>query len=210
VSDIKLIVKTFTSAPTIRTKTFVPAQVNSGVASAALITLSKADVTRIVSIVTSGGIDVTDSYELLSNVKDTHYETSQIRLKSGETAPAGTLTITFSYFEHSGTGDFFTADSYSGITYKNIPTYTMSNGERIFMGSAIDYRQRITSGGALEKVGRHSFVTNDQLILDETFYLPRMDRVVLTRLGEFIALTGTPASVPALKPEIQNGITLGH
>lgn len=208
VSDIKLIVKTFTSAPTIRTKTFVPAQVNSGVASAALITLSKADVTRIVSVVTSGGIDVTDSYELLSNVKDTHYETSQIRLKSGETAPAGTLTITFSYFEHSGTGDFFTADSYSGIPYKNIPTYTMSNGERIFMGSAIDYRQRITSGGALEKVGRHSFVTNDQLILDETFYLPRMDRVVLSRLGEFIALTGTPASVPALKPEIQNGITL--
>lgn len=208
VSDIKLIVKTFTSAPTIRTKTFVPAQVNSGVASAALITLSKADVTRIVSVVTSGGIDVTNSYELLSNVKDTHYETSQIRLKSGETAPAGTLTITFSYFEHSGTGDFFTADSYSGIPYKNIPTYTMSNGERIFMGSAIDYRQRITSGGALEKVGRHSFVTNDQLILDETFYLPRMDRVVLTRLGEFIALTGTPASVPALKPEIQNGITL--
>ena len=208
VSDIKLIVKTFTSAPTIRTKTFVPAQVNSGVASTALITLSKADVTRIVSVITSGGIDVTDSYELLSNVKDTHYETSQIRLKSGETAPAGTLTITFSYFEHSGTGDFFTADSYSGIPYKSIPTYTMSNGERIFMGSAVDYRQRITSGGALEKVGRHSFVTNDQLILDETFYLPRMDRVVLTRLGEFVALTGTPASVPVLKPEIKNAITL--
>ena len=208
VSDIKLIVKTFTSAPTIRTKTFVPAQVNSGMASAPLITLSKADVTRIVSVVTSGGIDVTRSYELLPNVKDTHYENSQIRLKPGETLPAGTLTITFSYFEHSAAGDFFTADSYAGIPYNNIPTYTMSGGEKIFMGSAIDYRQRITSSGALEKVGLHSFVTNDQLILDETFYLPRMDRVVLTRLGEFVALTGTPASVPALKPEIQNGITL--
>lgn len=208
VPDIKLIVKTFTSAPTIRTKTFVPAQVNSGVASATLITLSKADVTRIVSVITSGGVNVTNSYELLSNVKDTHYERSQIKLKSGETLPAGTLTITFSYFEHSASGDFFTADSYSGIPYNDIPTYTMSNGERIFMGSAVDYRQRITSSGALEKVGRHSFVTNDQLILDETFYLPRMDRVVLTHLGQFIALTGTPSSTPVLKPEINNAITL--
>ena len=207
-AGIKIIAKTFTSAPAIRTKTRVTNHVNSGLTAAETVVLSKADAISLTSVISSSGANVTSSYYLDSGAKDTHYDFASIKLKPGQAVPSGTLTVTFSYFEHGGTGDFFAPDSYSSIPYDAIPSYTTSRKEKIFLGSAVDYRQRITSAHVLETVGRHNFVTNDQLITDVTFYLPRMDKIVLTRLGEFRALQGVPSETPRLKPELPNSITL--
>lgn len=208
ISDIKVTVKTFCSAPTIRTKTLVQNAVNSGLVASKDVKLTKADVNKIVSIVTSTGVNVTGSYYLEVNAQDSYYDFSRIILRPGKAVPAGTLTVTFNYFNHGASGDFFAPDSYNSIPYNTIPTYKLSTGDQVFMGSAIDYRQRLTSANVLETVGRHAFVTNDQLVTDVTYYQGRMDRVVVTNLGRFLALDGKPADDPKLRNELANSITL--
>ena len=203
-----VIAKIYSSAPTIRTKTLVPNFVNGPIAASASITLSKADVVFIQSIVSSTAGDVTSLYTLDTGARDSYYDFASIKLKAGESVPSGNLTITYIYFEHGGSGDFFAPNSYSSIEYKHIPTYKLSDGTKKFLGSVLDFRQRITSSEVLEAIGNHSFVPNDQFISDVTFYLPRVDKVVLTRLGEFKVLAGTPSEKPMLKAELPNSITL--
>lgn len=205
---VRIIAKTFCSAPVVRNKTLVESFVNTGLTPANVVVLTKADAYKLKSVVTSGGVDVTDSYTLDTGARDTYYDFASLVLKSGEPVPAGPLTVEFSYFEHGPSGDFFAPTSYSGVQYNNIPYYTTSTGKKIFLGSAVDYRQRRTSSNNLEKVGRHAFVTDDQLITDITYYMGRTDRVMLTKAGEFILLTGTPSLTPQLPNEIPDAITL--
>lgn len=205
---VRIIAKTFCSAPVSRTKTLVSSFVNTGLTPSARVQLTKADAFKLISVVTSGGVNVTDSYVLDTGARDTYYDFASIVLKSGEAVPTGTLTVTFSYFEHGPTGDFFTPTSYVGVQYEDIPYYTTANGSSIFLGSAVDYRQRRTSANALEKVGRHAFVTDDQLITDITYYMGRSDRVMLTKAGKFILVQGAPALSPQLPAEIPDAITL--
>lgn len=205
---VRVIAKTFCSAPVSRTKTLVSSFVNTGLTPSARVQLTKADAFKLISVVTSGGVNVTDSYVLDTGARDTYYDFASIVLKTGEAVSTGTLTVTFSYFEHGPTGDFFTPTSYVGVQYEDIPYYTTASGSSIFLGSAIDYRQRRTSANALEKVGRHAFVTDDQLITDITYYMGRSDRVMLTKAGKFILVQGEPALSPQLPAEIPDAITL--
>lgn len=205
---VRVIAKTFCTAPVPRTKTLVSSFVNAGLTSAAKVTLTKADGFKLQSIVTSGGVNVTDSYTFDGGARDSFYDFASISLKPGQALPAGTLTVTFSYFEHAPAGDFFTPTSYVGVQYNEIPYYKTTSGTKIFLGSAIDFRQRRTSTNTLEKVGRHAFVTDDQVITDITYYMGRHDRAMLTKRGEFIVIAGEPSLNPQLPPEISDAITL--
>lgn len=209
VGSINVIAKTFSSSPVIRTKSLVPNFVNSGLTASASVALTKADAVSLISVVSSTGANVTSSYYLDTGARDAFYDVARIILKNGESVPTGTLTVTYSYFDHGVSGDFFAPDSYASVPYESIPTYTTSTNEKIFLGSAVDYRQRLTAAGfGLEMSGRNSFVANDQLITDITYYLPRMDRVVLTHLGEFKVLQGAPSETPKIRAELPNSITL--
>ena len=62
----------------------------------------------------------------------------------------GRLLIVCNYFAH-GTGEFFSVDSYSGIDYKDIPTYTSTrvdpevrapSGE-FDLRDTVDFRPRV-------------------------------------------------------------------
>lgn len=205
---VRIIAKCFCTAPAIRSKTLVTSFANTGLVASARVRLTKADAYKLISVTTSGGVDVTDSYTLDTGARDSYYDFAEIVLKAGEAVPTGTLTVLFSYFEHAPAGDFFAPTSYSGIQYEDIPTYTTSTGEKIFLGSAVDYRQRRTSTNGVEKVGRHAFVTDDQLITDIVYYMGRNDRIMLTKRGEFIALKGQPSLTPQLPNEIADAITL--
>lgn len=207
---VSVVAKTYCRAPVHKTKTLVSGFTNSA-AAAARVKLSKADIYELTSVTVAGSttpIDITDSYYLDSGARDAHYEFGSIILRPGVPVPEGTLTITFSYFEHAGSGDFFTVASYSSMEYENIPSYTTSRGEEIFLGSAIDYRPRRTSVGNLSNTGRHSFVSNQQLIMDITYYLPRNDRLMLTHNGEFKLISGIPSNQPKLPTEVDNAITM--
>ena len=153
--------------------------------------LGQEDVFDITSIVHSVDGTVTSKYTLNSGQSDEFYTQSFITLTSGQTTPTnGTLTVTLSYFAHTGgAGDYFSIDSYpvSTIGYENVPVY---NG--IKLANALDFRKKKSVTGSV-----------DVLNPDCTFstqisqYLPRIDKVVVSASSEFKIISGNPALIPS-------------
>lgn len=179
---IHLYVQVRKTAATPRTKT-LQTHTMSGVTAASTVTLAHTDVTVIDSIV-SGGIDVTNRYELVTGQTDYSYEISSLKLKYGYSVPGGTLTIAYKYFSH-GPGDFFSVDSYAGLgaDYLDLIKNYVSpiDGKVYVLRDCIDYRS-----------GTNSIVNDSIVSTSIQRYMPRTDLIVLDKSGTISVITGTP------------------
>ena len=114
------------------------------------ITGQTSTATATLGTFTAGSKNITDRFTLDTGQRDNFYDISRIVRKGGKPTPVGKLLIVGNYFAH-GTGDFFTVDSYSGIDYKEIPTYTSTrvdpevrapSGE-FDLRDSVDFRPRV-------------------------------------------------------------------
>ena len=61
--------------------------------------------------------DVKEYYDFDNGQRDNFYGISKITIKPGTNfVPTGRLLVKYEFFTHDGTGDFFSVDSYSGLT----------------------------------------------------------------------------------------------
>ena len=106
--------------------------------------------TATISNITAGSKNITDRFTLDTGQRDNFYDISRIVRKGGKPTPVGQLLVVSNYFAHS-TGDFFTVDSYGGVDYKEIPTYTATrvdpevrepSGE-FDLRDSVDFRPRV-------------------------------------------------------------------
>jgi hypothetical protein len=179
------------------------------------ILLTHADVLRIKDIrVNPGNYDsyvdanstsVLDRYIFDDGQRTTHYQQASITLKPNQAPPAGAVRITYDYFNHTGTGNYFSVDSYSAAIanptndfgYEDIPSFPVRNQngitETVFLHDVIDYRPVISGANGftpeLPKIGEDF---NTSL----AYYLPRWDKLVLDSVGRFNIISGTPARDP--------------
>jgi len=174
-----------------------------------VISLGKADALKIRQILmttapgaitsTSTFVDITSHYDLDNGQRDTHYDVASIVRKPSYGAPTGTIRIIFDYFSHSATGDYFSADSYLGIRYEDIPTY-VRNGSNVYLTDVIDYRPRMAddgsgftgTGGALAMPPKPGASTR----FSYSYYLGRIDKISLDVNGKFVVSKGTSAETP--------------
>ena len=182
----------------------------SGTLSNEELSLNKADIIRIVSVVqASGSINVTDRFTLDNGQRDNFYDVGKIILKPGASAPEGSITVTFDFYTH-GTGDYFTVDSYPAADYDSIPTFNGIGG-KFELRDCIDFRPRkedAANGGSDDFTGTGS--SNPQppkpghaLTAEVTHFMPRIDKLYLTRRGEFKIESGVPDTSPRA-PETPN------
>lgn len=183
--------------------------VDANTAQASTISLGKADIYRVHSIrmsnasfgsayTSSGSVDITNRYTVDNGQKVTFYDVGSISLKPNQPKPSGPIRITFDYFTH-GTGDFFSVDSYSGIDYKDIPTFI--HGSKTYqLRDCLDFRPRINDAGTgFTGTGA---VVNDFLdpasdvLTDYSYYLPRTDKIVLDKNGNFKFINGISSLNP--------------
>lgn len=181
-------------------------------------TVRKSDVFQIVSVVTTGSVDITDRFTLDTGQRDNYYDHGGLILKTGQSVSAGEypLTVTFDYFTHNGPG-FFAVDSYSDVDYADIPTYVSpDDGSTYPLRDVIDFRPRreddaistknidaYTGGNLLPAV-----TGSNVLISDYEFYLPRRDKLVLNRDKQFEIIPGVPDLNPVAPPDSPNAMTL--
>jgi len=175
-----------------------PAQANN-------ISLGKADGYRLVSVkmTTTGAfgdpaydntteVDITNRYDFNNGQKAFYYDRASITLKSGAAAPTAPIRITFDYFTHTS-GDFFSVDSYSDIAYDDIPTLTLG-GTQYVLRDCLDFRPRINDAGTgFSGTGANvgEFLDyEDDISTSYEFYLPRVDKVVLTNKGRIRIIKG--------------------
>ncbi len=113
------------------------------------MSLYKADIYQLDSVVDASGNDITSRYSLNNGQTDNTYDTGSITLLPGQQAPTSQVVITYDYFLH-GTGDCFTADSYLTLgdnATALIPSYTSASGVQYQLRDCLDFRSRRADSG---------------------------------------------------------------
>ena len=157
------------------------------------------DITSIVDATTSA--DITRNFTLDNGQRDNFYDRGSIKLKGGKATPAGNINITYRFFDHGTTGDFFAVNSYDlQVNYEDIPGHRQNNGESIPLYDVLDFRPRkangandFTSTGAIV----HPLPKNTDLInLDVNYYLGKKGKAFIHRDGYVGVRFGEPAFEP--------------
>lgn len=173
--------------------------------------------------------NVTGRYVLNTGQKDSYYDWGSIILKAGQTAPRGPLLVRYNRFKSTGTG-YFDVDSYTrlgsyenggtGLDYGSIPIFTSQDGLPYKLSDYLDFRP--VRKDATETFTANNFVLDVEestigpkisepdldIITDYEFYLPRIDRVILSKNRRFAVLRGEPSVNPVAPIEPDDAMTL--
>lgn len=163
------------------------------------IDLEHADIYKLESVIaTNEGNVITDAFTLDNGQRDSFYQKGSIHVTPGQ-ALNGNFQITYQYFEHSR-GDYFSVDSYSGVSYENIPEYINSAGTSYKLADCIDFRVLKDVAGGITPITYSGDMIrpNDTIRADATFYLPRIDVLWVNRDRQFGVSRGTPSLKPAI------------
>jgi hypothetical protein len=171
---------------------------------------------------TSFNISARFSYENGQN--GSFYDYGKINRKSEFSEPTKKLKIYFSdgYYQSTDNGDITTSQSYNSFNYsKEIQTI---NGIR--NTDIIDIRPRVSNYSVLENsrspfefhgrtfnsTGNSStyiLASNESIITTFSFYLGRIDRIYLTKDGNFQIKYGTPSEKPEKSVSVDDALEIG-
>lgn len=191
---------------TVQNTTLSGASLSSGV-----VSLGKADIIKINSIIDDDTTnDITERFKLDNGQRRSYYDIGKAILRSEYPTPSGTVTIDFDYFQHSP-GDYFSVDSYSTIDYEDIPTFVEGNTE-YKLSDCYDFRPRINDDGT-GFTGSGSSVGNivkpsNYITSDITSYLPRIDKLYLDYKGNFGITKGTSDRNPEVPEDPNDSMVL--
>lgn len=212
--------KSGTGTEKTKSLTTVTAQTYTTTATATVktISLGKADGFRLLSVLMDTGtfgsptgtysIDITDRYDFDDGQRFTHYDVAKIVLKDGRSAPTAPISVAFQYFTHSGTGDYFSVNSYtSTIAYDQIPYFA-----NVRLADVIDFRPRIDDTGAnfTGTGAKISLIPQRGVDINSFFsyYLSRKEKVALDLGGNFFNISGVSAVSPKEPNDPTNGMVL--
>ena len=163
----------------------------------------------------TNSIDVTDRYYFNSGQKDNYYDHASLVLKSGVNPPTGQTVAMIQYFSHDAVLGFFDADSYQSNTYANnqIPYYNSPYYGVFSLRDSIDFRPTRTIGTvsnvqSLVLNGLSLPQPDNAFLLNFDFYLPRIDKLQLTKEKVFRIKQGVPAQNPQAPADSDDAMTL--
>ena len=190
-----------------------------------LINFLDSGVNAISSTLNNGSPNITDQYTFYNGQTSTFYDYSYIFRKQGVSAPTRSLKILYTkgYYEASDSGDITTVNSYEGFDYgteiESVDNFR--NTDIIDARPRVDdYTVAVDSRSPFEFSGRtftgdkHSakfiFASDESETLSFNYYLPRLDRIYLTKDGLFQIKVGEPSDNPKLPGEINDAINVAN
>jgi hypothetical protein len=175
------------------------------------VKFSESNIVSTIQGITPGQyLNVSDRYTLDKGQKDQYYDYSRIVRKLGQPASSKRLLIIFNRYEvpTNDTGDLYTVNSYDQQRYlKDIPT--LPNGNRL--SDVLDFRPRVAyydsytlspfdydsrSFGSVPSNTTLVITPNESSLVGYSYYLPRIDKIVLNKEGQFSYLKGNSADNP--------------
>lgn len=197
-----------------KTKTLVT-QVDSGLVltgtTVRSVNLSYADGVKLISVISSVDGDVTDKFKFDGGQNNYFYGVSTLTLNAS-VEPTGTLEVTYQYFQHSLSGDYFTVDSYknSGIAdpnaldfISNVPTYYSTTDSTIYkLAECYDFRKIIGQQGDAP-------VNDSRITSSVNYYVGRIDLFGINISGDIVYIRGLPEEIPETPSEPDDTLILG-
>jgi hypothetical protein len=159
--------------------------------------------------------DITDHFYIDYGQRDDRYEHAKLILKDGYDSPSAKLLVHVDFYQHIyATGSnvsFFSVDSYSQEEYENgtIPIYTSSTGIVYNLRDCLDFRPTQILGDGDEKYTVPAISSPDETTeLSYDYYLPRIDKLVLSKDKEFRVIKGKAAPQPLPPADSDEAMTL--
>ena len=157
--------------------------------------------TKTINSFISGSPEISSRYTLDNGQRDNFYDHGSIKLRDGQTAPTGRISVVFTFFSHTGVG-YFSIDSYiSSVGFDDVPVYISPiTGEELQLRDCVDFRPRRTDGATtISNIELPSPNTNWSA--DYSYFLPRVDTVYLSRERKFGNNKGVPSltTVPPIR-----------
>ena len=188
--------------------------------------------------VTKGSKVVTSQFELDAGQKAHYYDVSKMTRLPQFTPPIRKILVIFDYFVHESSGDYFSNQSYTGITFKEIPKYKL-DGSINFLRDQIDFRPGVgelasgsglitspyfvncasldfgartfdTSGGAGGSTIFDVPKVNSEFRCDYCYYLPRADKLFLTHDNQLKVVKGVSSEDLPPPDNIDNAMLLAQ
>jgi len=165
--------------------------------------------------------EITNNYILDTGQRDGYYDHGHLTLKSGVAAPQGPIVVVFNYYSHgSGTSDglgYFSVDSYPNASTSNgyaaIPAYTSpTSGDVYQLRDCIDFRPRrqdaVNTSPSFTLQGVRFPIPDTNFGLNYSYYLARVDKLVLTKDLNFLVLEGISGQAPLPPNDLKGAMTL--
>ena len=190
-----------------------------------IINFVESGVSAIVSNLALNSTNVTRNYRLQGGQRSTIYDFARIVRTQGSSVPNRRLRVYYlsAEYDSSDTGDITLVDSYDAFDYSS--EISAFDGTRL--SDMIDARPRVSkySGGSgdrspLEFYGRnfnggqHSstnvIASDESISLDYNYYLPRVDRIYLSKDGVLTVKKGAPADNPSPPDEVSGAMNLAN
>ena len=190
-----------------------------------IVEFLESNVNGIASTLNQGSKNVTSDFNFFNGQTLTHYDYSYILRKQGIKEPTRKLKIVYArgFYDSSDTGDITTASSYDNFNYgkeiqsvkrfrntdildvrPRVNNYTVSTGSR----SPFEFDGREFTNG--NHSSSYVLASDESETLSFTYYLPRIDRLYLTKDGVFQLKIGEPSDNPKLPAEVSNGLNIAN
>lgn len=186
------------------------------------ITFQETGVTATISASENGDSDITSHFSFDSGQKSTIYDYSKISRNPNIKEPNKRLTVIFesANYLNSDVGDIVTSNSYRNFDYCEL-----GNVNGISLADIIDVRPRVSqynitenSRSPFEFLGRdfsnnssnpkNILASDESINLDYSFYLPRYDKLFLTKNSQIQLVVGVPAELPQPPNSIDNALEI--
>jgi hypothetical protein len=180
------------------------------------ITFKESNIETNLQGITNGNYtDRTSNYILDKGHKKQYSDYSKIVRKKNSSPPTNRLLVIFDNYktQSAESGDLFTANSYNKDRYtKDVPSISADRGTDI-----LDFRPRVNpfdpavttnkspfdfSARTFESITKYVVAPNESSIIGYTYYLPRIDKLVINKFEEVKLIKGVSADNPAPPTEI--------
>ena len=156
-------------------------------------------------------LDITNRFDIDLGQRPGVIKLAKLTLKPRNIICAGRPIVTYDYFGHSA-GDYASVNSYGDVDRNAIPKFN-----NIYLTDVLDFRPAATSQIDSDAVllykdtvptGIFFPVDNTTVTTDFKHYLPRKDKVVLTKHGNFEVVYGASSLTPQLPKDPDEGMVL--
>ena len=186
------------------TDAVVTAQLDSDGYGIQYIDLGKSDVYSVDRIrnADSNGYDLFPYFVFQPNNEPSHQSDSKlIYTGGGLTSATQNVFVRMKYFAPSSNGEFFAVNSYDGqLDYLDIPAQSLPDGGKVSLRDVIDLRPSTNGAGAFTSVPSLP-IPSDTITADAEYYLPRNDKLVISKNSELRLVKGSSSLNPKF-PEV--------
>ena len=184
-----------------------------------VVDFEESDITSIIQSITLGNYqNITKKYSLDKGHREDYLDYSRIIRKNDGYIPSHKLLVIYNNYTvpASDSGDVFTVNSYSDDRFtSDIPT--LPSGVRA--SDTLDFRPRVSTYNVGVSTyspfdfDSRSFTTNvvtpsESSLIGYDFYLPRIDRVVLDKLGNFSVIKGVSSLNPKTPTNVEEAMDI--